>query len=919
MRTRRFLLIFHRPGHDKKLSRDLVDLLSVGKSPASDDTIHLERAILSYVLSYLALTPKMARWQPHYYLGNPGADLPTGIRRSKEFLPAEQISQSGAGSTPISADVVSVSETTTFLNDTETKASAREHVIPIDRGLFSSVSESRIHEVKNFLQRPVVIQNGTWTTAQTANTLLYYWKMPDVLVNSSMPKSKLQGFLGFKATTVVRVQLNGHRFMQGRLLLHYLPQEALQTDRAYTANCHLVLKTQQPRVDIDVASDPDVSLSMPYVSPLLYTDLSNSQGPFGTYYLSVYSPLVAPSGSTSCELTVWAHFEDIELVMPTVPYSSFTAQGPGLREFVAQGPGPKRSHGTSAIGRSVDPSDREIDASSPFKLSDALGKVSALALELGKIPLLSSVAGSAAWVTERLAGAASSFGFSNPSSTGTPIRTTVEQFAHACNADGIDSSKKMAILSGAHVEHLPGFAGTDIDEMAISHIVGIMCYNDNPSWTTSQVHGTILASYSLRPMNFYGQPSMVSGKAFNAYCPMGYVNNVFQYWRGSIKFTLKFIKTEFHSGRIGVAFVPGERTPTARTISDFDWCYKEILDIRDSNEYTVSVPFVNSTPWLDKSVSMGSLYLYVANELVAPSGVSSTITVLLEVGGGNDMEFAFPVPIAGNIPCCFFNAGYAGLEYADSLREFKAQGLGPGEAEASSSAQISAQPPDISSSDVHHDRISAAKYCIGEQVTSIRQLVKRACPWFWPGAFISGYAARPHVVEVLGADISGTPILRGASTQCDYINYFGPLYAYRRGGIRLKAYCRNGDTATGTWRAGLFHDVNSFILSNSISDVAWSNCLSIAMNPASSTGGIELEIPQYCKTAVCYNMLYNVTCRNPIPGYYEDGKAVYIQNDGQPVSMATTRQAADDFSFGFFIGTLPILQGADASMYNSNW
>ena len=76
--------------------------------------------------------------------------------------------------------------------------------------------EDRIHTIKDFLSRPIVINTGLWSSNTAAETQLYTANFPEALISNTMYQEKLRGLVGLRATLVVKVQVNSQPFQQGR-------------------------------------------------------------------------------------------------------------------------------------------------------------------------------------------------------------------------------------------------------------------------------------------------------------------------------------------------------------------------------------------------------------------------------------------------------------------------------------------------------------------------------------------------------------------------------------------------------------------------------------------------------------------------------------------------------------------------------
>ena len=178
--------------------------------------------------------------------------------------------------------------------------------------------EERIHTIKDFLSRPIIIHTGLWSSTTVAETQLYTTNFPEALITNTMYQEKLKGFVGLRATLVVKVQVNSQPFQQGRLMLQYLPYAQYMPVREQLVNATLQGRSGCPRTDLDLSVGTEIEMRIPYVSPHVYYNLITGQGSFGSIYLVVYSQLRDQvTGTGSVEYTIWAHLEDVDIQVRT--------------------------------------------------------------------------------------------------------------------------------------------------------------------------------------------------------------------------------------------------------------------------------------------------------------------------------------------------------------------------------------------------------------------------------------------------------------------------------------------------------------------------------------------------------------------------------------------------------------------------
>lgn len=759
-----------------------------------------------------------------------------------------------------------VNQTVTFHEDEEIVVKEFPRYVSIGDSFKDAALDAREHEIRDFLGRPILCASGTYSTTSVVGSQLQTIALPSACLANPSYSDKLRGFYGFRAKMVCRVQVNSQRFQQGRLILHYLPQTAtMNPARLQCALSNLVLITQQPRVDFDINSDTEVILEIPYVSNSMYYSLADGSFDFGTFYLTVYSALATGGGSTSCSYSVWCHFEDVEVKYPAISQS-------GIKTLRARGKG----------AASVDITDQELRKEGMGPIASILTKASKSALVLSEIPLISAFTAPTSWALGVMGRAADALGFSKPTSAAPSEKRLLTTFAYMNNTNAVDNSIKMAVRTDNAVAQLPGFAGTDIDEMSIPYLVSIPSWFNTMNWTTSQSQGTLLYNGSITPNTPFGQSVTSSGTTYNygSYPVMGYIANHFQLWRGSITYTFKVVKTEFHSGRLLIAFYPGKNiSGSVGTFANAQYVFREILDLRMSNEISITFPWTSLTPYLTTADSYGLLQVYVLNPLIAPATISTACDILMEASGAPDFEFAAPknAPLS---PAIFTpQSGIATSKKIESVMD-------------NSTLKVGLEP---------------AMYCVGERVQSIRQIIKRFSTFFMPLTVtaVPTLAISPQInyIATVGAT-SGLKISNGM--RVDTLSYYAPLFRFWRGSTRVKVI----DPTTAT---ALF---TSLVYNNS---VAYSSpCVGTTQSPASSvvsdqptvtipslSGGGEYEVPYYSLTHASHVVMHSgaLQSRETV-----DNQATLFVTQSAPFTTATRvyRAAGDDYSLGFFIGTIPL-------------
>lgn len=780
------------------------------------------------------------------------------------------------------------------------------------------------HTIKEFLGRPQICPAGSivWTTAQVQNTDLMTMNIPSAMTATSLFADKLDGFLGFKATMVLKVQSNAQKFASGILLISVLPVAShISTTRQTLIASSIALKTQLPSVRMNIAETDEVEIKVPFISPELFY---NRTSPID--WARVFVTVYAQSTGDSIPITCWCHFEDVELFYPTAQ-SSLSVKAKNKKQMYTPG----------------DQEDAGGMISAPLStFSRAFGQVA------NNIPLLSSVARPTEWFLAACSKAFNAFGFSNVVDTSTRHSFVRRIFSHPNNIDVNDTCDSHGLFASNKVAHLPGFAGSDIDEMSLQYVCSVPSYIETVSWTNVRVSGAILSTYAITPAVGYVSKTTVpsAGPAVTSfiYPPMFYVASSFSLWRGSITLRFFLSKTEFHTGRILFVFNPSVSGATPPTFNTNSYNYKWIWDIRDSHSYEVTIPYVSSVPWTPVNTSatgsIGQLTAFVLNPLTAPPTVSTSVTLLVEAKAGHDFKVCRPTT---NSPLAPIMA-YSDLNPSEKNRKFSHRQRYREEKPVKSKKDkksysrardlkyaILAQGPltvEDNSTSSHIDSSSKFEFghsshdfdgynemfTIGETVNSLRQLLKRS-------QILVGFAnSNPYTVLRLGpmnpyiptAINAAAPVAMPTADYIDYLSKFSMMYGLRRGGVIIRT------TVTGTGNSyitstlenignnisGLFEDVSGTKGDN------YSNTPNQIYSSNTIQGAVDTLVPYYNPTHA--SPVLNITSFTATSGagrYYIDDLQLRLSfnlDAAGPTSYRVYRQAADDFSLGCFIGVLPL-------------
>jgi hypothetical protein len=789
-------------------------------------------------------------------------------------------------------EVVETMPTITMHGDAPAKKSVNIRSSTLDQALLDNGSDGNEYDIKRFLGRPTVLSTGTWTSSQGPGQGVFNLNIPEAWTSQVVFGQKLSGFMGFRAKFIVKLQINTNRFQQGRLLMYFFPQNTEDNNRWNTCDISLMTQTQLPHVEFDASSDTEVVFEIPYVCDQLYYNTTNGGGRLGFLNCIVYSSLTTPSSELSAEYTCWGYFEDVTLVYPTISSATYIAQVGG-----------STVKSSTRNYNSVSAATQEQQVSHTGPVSGMLHRVTRISNILSEVPLLSSVAGTASWASAILANTASAFGFAKPTSVATVMPFVQRAGGDMCHVDGNDQGVSLSLLEDNHIDILPGFAGSDEDDLSMRKVLSTHAWIKSVSWLDTQVPLQSLLSIDIGPQAYtIVQSSTYNGITYNytINTPRSYFANIFTYYRGSIGFRVKIVKTEFHSGRIQCTYAPGYSSLNPLTVTDANSTYlhREIFDIRYTNEFTFVCPWASTVPYKHVSIPYGQFGIQVINELRHPDTVAASVTLLIESFAADDFEFACPRPTT-------FRPAVNATSQSSNPPLYQAQGAIVEDQVTDENITNIEGAPGIGTSNMLMDGTTSARFCIGEKITSLRQLIKRHGMFFYSSTPQNNVMIRPWYLPCINiGSYTGINKLTPALYYVDYLAYVEACFAYSRGSVCVKAY--NNDYDDTQVRFALFddpqvsdNDDNHQPYSVDPTYLAYQGIVGLVAQPANVLPVSEIRVPYYH-----YKHCHRVGVETGLDTNYKHNKPrmmLFAKNDTSDVPVRFTRAAGEDFDMSYFL------------------
>jgi len=472
----------------------------------------------------------------------------------------------------------------------------------------------------SYLSRPRLIATYSWPENSSDGNKSQFFPWQAYFASSDM-SNKLQGYSMLSADLHLKFLVNGSPFYYGGLMASYTPFSGIRTDTGQGAsNLTLICASQKPHVWLNNQSVSTAQMVLPFLYPYDYVDIAStgSLADIGDVRLVQYAPLLSANGLSggTVDIQVYAWAENVKLTGPTA---------------------------------------RAVVQSKP---SEMMSSIAYGAKKLDVIPGLAPYTNVVAKGAQVASDVAAFFGFTNDPVVDDvkPVKQVPFQLASTEISEpvmklSLQPKQSIAIGSSQH-------GGPDHDELDIAHMAQRSSFLVGTDWLTTALPNEILFTGAVSPL----QNQINSGAM--AHTPMSYISQHFQWWRGTIRYTFKVIRSPYHRGRIQISW---DRLATVFnlgvSIGDPD-VYSVVMDLDETDEVTVDIPYMqpekflatyealvatggvpydtsSAPPATSWALANGLIQVRVVNRLTAPE-TTSTARILVFVSAGDDIEFAGP-------------------------------------------------------------------------------------------------------------------------------------------------------------------------------------------------------------------------------------------------------------------------------------
>lgn len=414
----------------------------------------------------------------------------------------------------------------------------------------------------------------------------------------------------YKSDIEVKIHINSNKFQIGQLQLSWQYMEKFDANKLD----NIYSRSQLPHVLVNAGSSNEATLYIPYknIQPLMHTSQRKDAIDclyMGTLKLFVVAQLaVASGGPQSCGVSIFVRF----------PNAVFT----GMRD-----------------GAIADP---EMEAAAAAMVASA--------------------------VVDRVIGDKNC---DNPTNTQVP-NYLVPTASHSwCHGTGVSEKLHSLRLDGTTIGvGRPGIDNSDTSIGVPCRVFGMLKHFE---WstvdTTANVSGYMLwscdAHAQIDKTLVYKKETKGSMTQY-AMPPVSVISSLFRYWRGSLEFKFDIVASQFHTGRLLCAYIPGFYGD-AKKISIWEArnCPHIEFSLQDATSFTFTVPYISNAPvWprrytgphkYSEIASPSKLVIFVLNPLVVMSNVVNKVVIIPYMRAGTDFEVSVPVQPSIGLSDCIVN------------------------------------------------------------------------------------------------------------------------------------------------------------------------------------------------------------------------------------------------------------------------
>lgn len=512
--------------------------------------------------------------------------------------------------------------------------------LPVTSDPMAVTDQQAVADLKGFLQRPVRILSFTWDETHTADTILQTIAPWRDYFQEARIKNKLHNFSYIRCNLKVKILINASPFYYGAMGVTYHPLYNFtpSTINTSTGMQKLMPFSQRPIVYLYPQNNEGGEMTLPFFNQRNWLSIPNTQDfiDMGRLDFITFTDLQSANGVTGAGVTVqvYAWAEDVEL------------------------------HG-STLSLALQSTDKVVDEYGTGPVSAPASTVATIAGKLKDVPIIGRFARATEIGARAVSSIATIFGFTNVPVIQNVVPYRPAPFPYLASTEISYPNEKLTLDPKNELTIDPTVVGApNEDPLAIKNLITRESFITRADWATTDAVNKILFYSRVTPFMFRATGD--SSTSIYDFTPLALVANLFDGWRGDIIFRFKVIASPYHKGRLMFAFDPkgdvANNLVNSSSVSSA--IYMKVLDLGESNDIEIRVPFVQAQAFLKTRLineaynvpfdnsdtpvfgyysgyDNGSLIARVLTKLTAPVA-SAPVRILCYVRGSEEMEFGNP-------------------------------------------------------------------------------------------------------------------------------------------------------------------------------------------------------------------------------------------------------------------------------------
>jgi len=304
---------------------------------------------------------------------------------------------------------------------------------------------------------------------------------------------------------------------------------------------------------------------------------------------------------------------------------------------------------------------------------------------------------------------------------------------------------------------------------------------------------------------------------------------------------------------------------------------RTIVDIRYQSEIELELPWLLATSYLTENVPSGTLYCNVINAYRAPQACSQNVKMLVFIKAADDFELACPIISTSVTPV------YA-LPVSDIIIN----------------ETIGSQIPESGTS-------RYAELSVGEQFTSIRQLLSRYTPWLTTANVTAAQQFSPFGCGAV-TQAPTTGVINSANFGGDMYSVLGPMYRNFKGSVNVSSYFNSATPVVrDPWTISLYNGSSSVFAQAANNPYAPVNWNLPSTNKIGGNGSVVVdEFQAFAKMPYYGRCLFTgviLDTNNALPSGVDYPLGFLNMYNGSSGIYNFSRAIGEDFIFGYFLST----------------